>query len=218
MSEHTTPQLIGLTGHAGVGKDSVGALLQAAGWARSSFAQALRVEVAEHWRIDPRLLDDRWDKERPIPAMAVGAVHHADWLRWATFQGHNLITPRSPRWVLQQWGSYRRCQHPDYWIQHVRVWHGTVGHKDPRASSVITDVRYANEAAALRALGGLIVRVHRPHGAAALGPDTAHHESEQHTQIQADADLVNDGTVYDLAVEVRRVVHQLSTPNHRTIA
>jgi len=214
MSRPThAPLLLGLTGHAGTGKDTVGALLQAAGWHRASFAGALRMEVAEHWRVDPRLLVERATKEAAMPGMAAGMVHDADWLRWAAVQGHSLTTPRSPRWALQQWGSYRRCRRADYWVQHVHTWLATVARHDPNASRVITDVRYPNEAAALRALGGHIVRVHRPDGATQLAADTAAHDSERHLQIQADADMVNDGTVYDLALEVRRVVYLLA-PTH----
>lgn len=204
------PLLLGLTGHAGVGKDSVGALLQAVGWRGNSFAHALRMEVAERWHVDPRLLVERASKEAATPAMAAGMVHDTDWLRWAAVQGHSLTTPRSPRWALQQWGSYRRCRQAGYWVQHVRTWLAAVRRHDPLASCVVTDVRYANEAEALRALGGRVVRVHRPHGATQLTADTAGHESEGHTLIQADADIVNDGTVYDLALEVRRVVYLLA--------
>lgn len=207
-----TPMLIGLTGHAGVGKDSVGLLLQAAGWHVTSFAQALRVEVAEHWHIDPRLLTERATKESPIAALSAAMVHDARWLNYAAVQGHNLATPRSPRWVLQQWGGFRRSQRLDYWIEHVQVWRRTIQRHAPTACLAVTDVRYSNEAAALRAAGGHIVRVHRPLGAAALAADTVGHASELHTQIQADADLINDASLFELAAEVRRVVHQLSHP------
>lgn len=204
--------LLGLTGHAGTGKDSVGTLLQAAGWQGTSFAHALRVEVCEHWHIDPRLLTERSTKEQPMPALAAGMVQNADWLRWVAYQGHNLTTPRSPRWAMQQWGSYRRQVRASHWIDHVLVWLATLERNHPMVCCVVTDVRYPNEAEALRARGGHIVRVHRPQPAAPLAADTATHESEGHTRIQADADLVNDGTFFDLALEVRRVVHQFANP------
>lgn len=208
----TAPLLLGLTGHVGVGKDAVGAMLQGDGWRCTSFAAALRIEVASVWHIDPRLLTERATKEVPLPALAAGMVHSTDWLRWAAVQGHSLTTPRSPRWALQQWGSYRRDQNPVHWLQHVLVWLATERRHDPMARCVVTDVRYANEAEALRQHGGRIVRVHRPQAGRALAADTARHESEAHTQITADADLVNDGSFFDLALEVRRVVHQFDNP------
>lgn len=208
----TAPLLLGLTGGVGVGKDSVGAVLEAAGWRSHNFAAALRVEVAEYWHIDPRLLTERATKERPTPALAAGMVHSAGWLRWCAYQGHSLTAPRSPRWALQQWGSYRRHHQPLHWIQHVLVWLATVRHQAPGTCCVVTDVRHLDEADALRAHGGRIVRVHRPGAGTALAPDTAGHESEGHARIQADADLINDGSFFELALEVRRVVHQFANP------
>lgn len=206
------PLLLGLTGHVATGKDTVGAMLQSAGWHCTSFGAALRVEVAEHWRIDPRLLTERASKEAPMPALAAGMVHDANWLRWVACQGHNLTTPRSPRWTMQQWGSYRRQQRASHWIDHVLVWHATLRRQQPDACCVVTDVRYQNEADALRHRGGYIVRVHRPQQGTALPPETATHESEGHMRIPVDADLVNDGALFDLAQEVRRVVHQFTHP------
>jgi hypothetical protein len=208
----TAPLLLGLTGHVGTGKDTVGTILQTEGWRCTSFAEALRIEVASTWHVDPRLLTDRATKEVPLPSLAAGMVHSTDWLRWAAVQGHSLTSPRSPRWALQQWGSYRRSQRPLHWVEHVLVWLATLRRQHPHTSCVITDVRFTNEAEALRQRGGHIVRVHRPHTGQQLAPDTARHESEAHTQITADADLVNDGSFYDLALEVRRVVHQFDNP------
>ena len=207
----TAPLLLGLTGHTGAGKDTVGDLLVAAGWHSNSFAAALRVEIAEHWHIDPRLLSEHATKEQPTPALAAGMVHQADWLRWAAYQGHSLTAPRSPRWALQQWATYRRQHSATHWVEHVLVWLAILQHNRPLASCVVTDVRFVNEAEALRNCGGRIVRVVRPRGTTQLAPDTASHESEGHTRIEADAEIVNDGTFFDLALEVRRVVHQFTT-------
>lgn len=199
--------LIGLTGAAGAGKDSAAAVLCSAGWHSVAYADALRIEVAAAWRVDVRLLTDRQRKEAPQPALCVGHGMDADWLRYAAVHGYNLLTPRSPRWVLQQWGSWRRQQDPQHWIRHVMVW---ISHelRNGNRNLVVTDVRHENEAQALRQLGGHIVRVHRP-GLAALPPDTAGHESEQHGQIRADADLYNAGELRHLAAEVWRVVQDL---------
>jgi hypothetical protein len=137
----------------------------------------------------------------------VGWCQSADFLRWATWVGHALHGPRSPRWVMQQWGSFRRATQPLYWVQQVEAWvqyqraHGAPG-------LVITDVRATNEAHMLRWLGGHLVRVHRP-GLPALPPDVAGHESEQHTDLQADADLHNDGDLQHLDAELARVLQIL---------
>lgn len=206
---HTTqrPLLIGLTGNAGAGKDTVAQVLASAGWQSIAFADALRWEVASSWRIDPRLLTDRATKEQPLACLCVGQVHDADWLRWCAVQGHNLMTPRSPRWAQQQWGSWRRAGDPHYWVRHVQMWVRTQQRRGA-AGLVVTDVRFPNEAAAIQALGGHIVRVHRP-GLPGLPADTARHESEQHTALPAAADIANDSTLPALHHEVWRVVSLL---------
>lgn len=200
--------LIGLTGNAGAGKDSAAAVLCAAGFKSAAFADALRIEVAAAWRIDPRLLTERAGKDAPLHALAVGMVHDANWLRWCSAAGHRMLTPRSPRWCLQQWGSWRRSVTPDYWARHMRVWINHHCHFG-NLNLVASDVRYPNEAATLRNLGGHIVRVHRP-GQPGLPPDTAGHESELHWQIRTDGDIHNDGSLADLGAEVWRVVKLLS--------
>lgn len=199
--------LIGLTGHAGAGKDSAGQVLAAARWQTIAFADALRIEVASTWGIDVSLLHRRELKERPSSVLCVGNANSPNFIRWAAVQGISLIEPRSPRWVLQQWGTFRRDTDRLYWVRHVQGWLRQQLMRPPYCVAV-TDVRYPNEAQALRDMGGLIVRVHRP-GHMPLAADTAQHSSEQHAALQADADIHNTGGLDDLSAEVWRVVHAL---------
>lgn len=203
-------RLLGLTGRAGAGKDTVAVLLACAGWRSVALADALRIEVAAAWGVDTWLFTHRPTKEHATPQLAVGGANSQAWLDWARAQGHSMLAARSPRWVMQQWGSFRRSSDPDHWIKHVLQWvhhqahlhHGLPG-------LVVTDVRMANEASAVRQLGGRIVAVHRP-DASALLPDTASHESEQGIeQLSADADIHNDGPLTHLGAEVWRVVGSL---------
>jgi len=201
--------LLGLMGQPGAGKDTVGAMLQASGWLCTSFAEAIRTEVAEHWRMDPRLLSEQHTKERPMPALAVRLCGDEAWCTWAAHQGHDGHTPRSPRWALQQWGSFRLQQQADYWIRHVRTWLLVAAQQRPGQPCAITDVRYPAEAATLRTLGARLVRVHRPRGTTRLAADTASHPTEQHLHMPADGDIVNNGSFYDLALDVQRVLCEL---------
>ena len=202
------PGLIGLTGAAGAGKDSAAAVLQRAGWRGMAFADALRIEVAEAWGLDIRRFAERPGKDRPAPELAAGYCMAKRFLAWAAYNGISMIEPRSPRWVMQTWGTYRRSADSSYWVTQVEHWiryQRSTGH--PRL--VITDVRLPNEAAMLRLAGGVLVRVHRP-DLPALAADTAGHESEQHRALVADADLHNDGDLGHLDAEVARVLHQLA--------
>lgn len=77
---------------------------------------------------------------------------------------------------------------------------------------VVTDVRYANEAAMLRNMGGHIVRVHRP-DLPPLATDTAAHDSEVAlASVHADIELHNDGDLQHLVNEAWRVVNTLAAP------
>lgn len=200
--------LIGLTGAVGAGKDSAAQVLCAAGWASAAFADALRIEVASHWHVDPRLLTDRASKEQPHPGMAVGNAEHADWLRYCAVQGYSLVAARSPRWVLQQWGSWRRGQNAQHWVRHLRSWL-EIQHAHGQQNLVVTDVRHQNEAEFIHDHGGHLVRVHRK-DLSALASDTRSHESENHGSLPADADIHNDGSLASLSAEVWRVVDALA--------
>lgn len=59
--------------------------------------------------------------------------------------------------LLQWWGTeYRRSQDPDYW---VKQWKAAI---NPRANIVIaTDMRFRNEAAAVKGVGGFTIQVSR---------------------------------------------------------
>ena len=204
--------LLGLTGQPGAGKLTVGLMLQASGWAATSFRAAAEVEVAEHWRIDVRLLTDDLRHDLPRAALAAGMVADQGWCAWSHGQGHDPAEPRSPRWALAQWRAFRLQQRADHWIRHVLMWLATARANWPAAGYVVIDVASDHEATALRAAGGQIVRVHRPRGSglSRLQPPMA--DPTAPAQLRADADLVNDGNYYDLALEVRRVVHALALP------
>ena len=203
----TGPMIIGLTGHAGAGKDSAAACLLASAWRSIAFADALRVEISAVWGVDVRLLTERAAKDRPRLTFAVGNADHRDWLAFACMQGWSLLEPRSPRWAMQRWGEFRRSQRTDWWVRHVQVWLQTQRRAN-HPGLVITDVRMPNEAHMLRGMGGWLVRVHRP-GAGLVAADTASHQSEGHVGLQADDDIDNSGTLADLNVQVAALVQRL---------
>ena len=199
------PLIIALTGRPGVGKDSIGDVLAPQqGFARIAFADALRREVAEAWRIDLRMLTDRPTKELELPALAAGMCSDPAFMRWVADGGDSLTAPRSPRWTLQRWASFKRQFTPDYYARIVERWIGRqLGSGWNRI--VVTDLRDPVEEAMLRRLGAKVVRVHRPE-LAAMPADTAMHVSEQHHRIKADADILNDGSMQALADAVLECV------------
>lgn len=202
------PLILALTGKPDVGKDTVAQILTPAhGFQSIAFADKLREEVSEHWRVDVRMLTDRSTKEWPIPALAAGMCSAPGFLRWIVDGGDTLTEPRSPRWALQNWASYQRRTVPDYYARVVDGWiRRQIGSGWNRL--VVSDLRDPVEEAMLRTHGAKVVRIHRP-DAHPLQGDTARHVSEQHHRIQADADIVNDGSLQALAEAALACVAQL---------
>ena len=199
------PLIIALTGRPGAGKDSIADVLAPQqGFARIAFADALRREVCEAWRIDLRMLTDHPTKELELPALAAGMCSDPAFMRWVADGGDSLTAPRSPRWALQRWASFKRQFTPDYFARIVERWiRRQLGSGWNRI--VVTDLRDPVEEAMLRRLGAKVVRVHRPE-LAAMPADTAMHVSEQHHRIKADADILNDGSMQALADAVLECV------------
>jgi hypothetical protein len=201
--------IVALTGKPGVGKDTIGdVLVPQQGFVRIAFADALRREVSEAWRIDLRMLTDRPTKELPIPALAAGMCSAANFQQWCLNAGEGLTEPRSPRWVLQRWASYQRRYEPEYYAQVVKEWI-TQQLESGQRRFVVTDLRDPVEETMLRRLGAKVVRVHRPE-LADLPHEIATHVSEQHHRIKADADILNDGSMQALADATLQCLEELA--------
>jgi hypothetical protein len=174
---------IALTGLARAGKDSVAArLVEHHGYVRVAFADKLKEAAL---RTDP-IIDTApglYTHERRLSAV-VAAV------------GWERAKDEYPevRRYLQEYGQTVREIRPTFWIEAAMA--------DVRAAwaagkpVVFTDVRYTNEADALTAAGFDIVRVTRP------GQTPGDHVSErQMLDYPADREIVNGGTLDDLAAQ-----------------
>jgi hypothetical protein len=98
--------------------------------------------------------------------------------------------PAGIRELLQNYGTdLRRTEDPDYW---VNAWHAKVNALG--GNIVVDDVRFLNEAEAIKDFGGKIIRVTRDTG---IAPDGHVSETEM-SQIQVDLEIENNGTVEEL--------------------
>ncbi len=178
MTHHT--HIIGLTGPMGSGKDTVADLLSThCGAHKMAFADALRAEIVEAYCIEHVHLTRRETKEHPISALALARcldtafvgrmlIQHQLQMHQQGWPPHeqqplDLNAPRSPRQIMQWWGTeYRRAATPGYWVskaaQHIRWRHQALRDR----LIVITDVRFEDEANLVRALGGQIWQIKRP--------------------------------------------------------
>lgn len=166
--------LIGLTGNAGSGKDTVRAILEMQGFCGLAFADPIRAMIRELLTsngIDDACLDERALKETIIPELGVSYRHMAQSL--GTEWGRNL---QRDFW-LRMAGAYMADQQ-----------------EAGQTHFVISDVRFANEAKWVRQRGGQIWRVHRE-GIAAV----REHASERGVDhIRPSRTIHNNGTLDDL--------------------
>lgn len=162
--------LIGLSGPAGSGKTTIA---RAIGFERRSFALPLKqmlVYLFRHMDMPPAEIERRINgdlKEEVIPLFG-----------------------KSARSMMQtlgtEWG--RDCVHPDIWVR--------VAMANLPRNVVFDDVRFPNEAVAIRAAGGVIV------GLTGRGGIIGSHVSE--AGVVPDFEIDNTGSVSDTAEAITR--------------
>lgn len=140
--------IVGISGLIGSGKDTIADyLINSHGFKRESFAGTLKDAVSSVFGWDRILLEGR-------------TIQARDWREqidywWAT----RLNIPHlTPRWILQYWGT-EVCRHGF----HDDIWVASLENKirNTQDNIVISDVRFTNEATAIRNQGGICIRVMR---------------------------------------------------------
>lgn len=171
--------IIGLTGYKGSGKSVVARRLsQHHGFVRRPFAYPLKAMVAA-LGVPAEILDgDDEAKSRPLACLG----------------------GRSARYALQKLGTEwgRSIMGESFWTDRWKD--GATTYPD----IVADDVRFPNEAYAIRDLGGVIIRVNRRQE---VPQDT--HASENPDAIPYNVMLYNDGTVEELHAQVDGLIGQL---------
>lgn len=174
--------LIGVCGRARSGKDVFASACVKRGFVRLAFADALKIATAYIANEDSRFFFDDIAKEE-----------HCETLGMAR------------RKALQNVGkAMREALGPDVWINRAMsdwVYRG-------RPDTVISDVRYPNEAEAIKKLGGTVIRITRP--GAGLTGEVGQHESEVPLpEYLIDIEVDNDGTLGELQWEAKKIVQIL---------
>lgn len=141
-------QVIGVIGFIGSGKDTVGQMLLDSkyNYHQESFAGTLKDATAKLFGWDREMLEGKTEWAR-----AAREVEDKWW-------SERLGIKATPRYILQYMGTevIRTTLHDDFWIFALerRL-------LQSKSNIVITDVRFPNEIAFLKKIGGKIVRVHR---------------------------------------------------------
>ncbi|MFZ5852281.1 MAG: DUF4406 domain-containing protein [Actinomycetota bacterium] len=189
-------RLIGVSGYARAGKDTIGHLLAGHGYRRVAFADVLREALA---RLNPKLHEDwgepvdaRVRRPRTVRVADAVAAHGVEGTKTHTLFGAEYVA------LLQRLGTEvgRQMLGEDVWVNAAL---------DPLPDGgryVVTDCRFPNEAAAVKAAGGQMWRVERP----GVGPRNDHPSETALDDWAFDCVLPNEGTVQDLAGKVAGVV------------
>ena len=201
--------ILGLTGPKGCGKDTVAALLRThCGFHVVAFADALRREICDAFREEPILFQRRETKEHPISALSLRRCLDDAFVARMLLQHMaigidlSLDAPRSPRQIMQWWGTeYRRNSDPNYWADRLEDHIRTMLLSGDATRIAVTDVRFNNEVDLLRlpTFGGHIWQVTRP-GCAV--PDGAHISEVSGAHFGPDAVIDNSGDLRHLQEQV----------------
>jgi hypothetical protein len=170
--------VIGLAGHAQVGKDTIGQILvRDYGFTRISFADNVREAV---YRLNPQLSYDRdvWETQEIVDE------YGWEWVK--------VNVPEARR-LLQRMGTEvgREMFGESCWTDMA------LRQAEGVDRVVFTDVRFANEAQVIRELGGEVWLVTRP----GTGPVNDH--ASDRIDFETDAKIGNAGTVEQLDAMIR---------------
>lgn len=188
---HGHPRLIGLSGWATSGKDSVADVLtRLYGYERVSFADNLKAFVKD---VNPIV-------QVEVDHNTVGYVRKTGSAALVERYGDTEAKKNKEyRRLLQAVGTKAR----QYFGEDV--WVDAAFRSLEDGQYVISDCRFKNEAQAIKDRGGLVLRVMRP-GVNAVNDHISEHDLDEWA---FDGFVMNDGSLLDLEGEVQRVLGDL---------
>ena len=183
--------IIGLCGLIGSGKNTVAEhLMEQHYYISVSFAETLKDAAACIFGWDRDMLEGATPEDRAARELK------DEW--WSERLGFDV----SPRYMLQYMGTevMRNNLHPDIWTLSAEK----LIKENPWEQYVFTDVRFPNEAAMIRRIGGKVWHVRRGELPEWFGQNPEHiHASETAWNNETfDATIYNDGTIEDLKTTI----------------
>ena len=178
--------VIGIAGRRGAGK--------------TTLAEAIMAKVADDGDMRVRIIgfaDALRDELAFLVSAGTGGTHYPDRAE-INAEKASLYGPG-----LQWWGEYRRQKSDvDYWVNRWRATYDQFVEHSSNALVLVPDLRYPNEEAAIRDLGGLIVLVDRPEYAIDDIRSLDHPSEKGYATLTPDMTWRNKGTLESLDITV----------------
>lgn len=175
---------VGISGYARSGKDTVAAhLIESAGFTRMSFADPMREALVN---LNPNItfvgLEDSVELKL--------AVERFGW------EALKSLAPEV-RGLMQRMGTEvgREMFNEDFWVD------AALDRAEDGSKLVFSDVRYPNEANAIKKLGGKVYRVTRK----GVGPANSHPSEIGMDDYEVDVLIENNGSLSDLAEKIEGI-------------
>jgi hypothetical protein len=183
--------LVGIHGKGGSGKDTVGHMLKENhGFATTSFALPIKQMVCELLHVPIEAWNDREWRETPLP----------------------LYGNKSPRYMAQtlgtEWGRNTVSRGLWYDLAISKIEQAHCQNEDLLNKFAITDVRFDDEAAKIRARNGFIIVVNRD--SSDLHNSAKEHSSEEGLSSNPyDLHIYNNWDLKDLELQVMDAVEDI---------
>ena len=209
--------IIGINGRINSGKDTVGNLIKDINcennWEIKKFARKLKetaslltgipVEKFEDQEFKKTFLDVHWNKEIFENKTSLDKDNKA--------YNKSIIKPMTVRELLQILGTdaLRNNLHPDTWVNalmcdYIPYSINSGDYKKYESNWIITDLRFPNEMQAVKANGGITIKVIRPNDKDI--PLDLHPSETALDDAEFDYEIVNDGTIEDLRDKVEGII------------
>lgn len=195
--------LIGFTGLKQSGKNTAAqVLIEHRGYVADAFADDLKATVYDIRGVSVRVPAGVWNMSKDIylPYQTVVDTLGLD-------SAKELVP--DVRLILQTFGTeaMRSRFGSSVWSDRVLARVAERRARTAPISTVVTDVRFPDEAQAVRDAGGLLIRVVRPGQTLPRGA----HASEAHVgELDVDAEIINDGSIEQLHERVLQALYSIS--------
>lgn len=193
--------VIGLAGPARSGKNTVASIIEDIAEItvkQDAFANRLKISAAKSLGFEFETLKEYLDWADTFKEECSITIEVLDINEEPHMQSVKSISGRE---FLQFYGTeaHREVFDTDFWVQQLAT------NLDPEVLTVVTDVRFDNEAALINRLGGMIIRVNREQAEELPGQ----HASEAPIDDQlVDYEIDNSGTMDDLVSKVNWILRR----------